>query len=102
MTTTTDARSIEVNRGLLMGGVVMMSAGALLGVVGGLATTAALVSGVRAWVRQLDEPPAATARRMLAQTRTAAAAGAAGWRQHAQSLASAQNGGNETASSVPD
>lgn len=92
MTNGSDARSIEVNRPLLLSGVVLISTAALLGTVGGIATMVAVVGAARSWTRQLDEPPSAMARRRLAQARSAAIAGAMagaeGWRQHA-----AANGG---------
>lgn len=76
-----DGQSIEVNRPLLLGGLVLISVGALIGTVGGIATTVAVIGAARSWVGQLDEPPSATARRRLAQARAAAIAGAQGWRQ---------------------
>jgi hypothetical protein len=82
MASRSDERSIEVNRALLLGGVVLISTGALLGTVGGIAMTVAAIGAARSWVRQLDEPPSAMARRRLAQARSAAVAGAQGWRQN--------------------
>ena len=78
MTPRTDERRIEINRGLLVGGVVLMSVGAVVGMVGAIATSVAVIGAARSWVRQWDEPPSAMARRRLAQARTAAAAGRAG------------------------
>jgi hypothetical protein len=98
MTSQTES-SIELNRGLLVGGVVLISVGALIGLVGGIATSAAMIGAARSWARQLDEPPSAMARRRFAQARTAALAsaqaGAQGWRQHAQ------NNGSSSLQSVP-
>jgi hypothetical protein len=96
MTPRTDERKIEINRGLLVGGAVLMSVGAVVGAAGALAVTVAVIGAARSWVGQLEEPPAAMARRRLAQARTAAAAGAQGWREHSTSLAS------RTASQTPD
>jgi hypothetical protein len=94
MTSQTES-SIELNRGLLVGGVVLISVGALIGLVGGIATSAAMIGAARSWARQLDEPPSAMARRRFAQARTAALAGAQagaqGWRQHAQNNGSLQS-----------
>jgi hypothetical protein len=88
MTGQDDARRIEVNRGLLVGGAILMSVGAVVGMVGALATSVAVIGAARSWVRQLDEPPSAMARRRLAQAKTAAAAGAQGWREHGARLQS--------------
>jgi hypothetical protein len=96
MTPRTDERKIEVNRSLLVGGAILMSAGAVVGAVGALAVTVAVIGAARSWVGQLEEPPSAMARRRLAQARTAAAAGAHGWREHGTRLAS------QTASQTPD
>lgn len=81
MTSGSDERGIELNRGLLVSGAVLMSVGAVIGMAGALATTVAVVGAARSWVRQLDEPPSVIARRRLAQARTAAAAGASSWRE---------------------
>jgi hypothetical protein len=87
MTPRTDERRIEINRTLFVGGVVLMSVGAALGMAGALATSVAVIGAARAWVRQWDEPPSAIARRRMAQARTAAVAGAQGWREHGARLA---------------
>ena len=86
MTPRTDEHTIEVNRGLLVGGAILMSVGAVLAMAGALATSVAVIGAAREWVRQRDEPPSALARRRLAQARTAAAAGAQGWREHGMRL----------------
>jgi hypothetical protein len=87
MTPRTDERRIEINRTLLVGGAVLMSVGAVVGMAGALATSVAVIGAARAWVRQWDEPPSAIARRRMAQARTAALAGAQGWREHGERLA---------------
>jgi hypothetical protein len=81
MTSRSDGASIDVNRTLLGGGVILIFVGALLGMIGGLAATVAVIGAARSWVRHLDEPPSATARRRLAQAKAAAIAGTEGWRQ---------------------
>jgi hypothetical protein len=86
MTPRTDEPRIEINRGLLVGGAILMSVGAAVGMVGALATSVAVIGAARSWVSQWDEPPSAIARRRLAQARSAAAAGAQGWREHAERL----------------
>jgi hypothetical protein len=96
MTSPTDERKIEINRRLLVGGAILMSVGAVLGMAGALATSVAVIGAARAWLRQREEPPSVTARRRLAQAKTAAAAGAQGWREHGTHVAS------QTASQTPD
>jgi hypothetical protein len=81
MTSQSDGRSIDVNRTLLGGGMILIFVGALLGTIGGLATTVAVIGAARSWVRHLDEPPAVAAGRRLAQARAAAIAGTEGWRR---------------------
>jgi len=96
MTPQTDERKIEINRALLVGGAILMSVGAVVGMTGALATSVAVIGAARAWVRQREEPPSVTARRRLAPAKTAAAAGAQGWREHGARLAT------QTASQTPD
>jgi hypothetical protein len=86
MTSASDERRFEVDRTLLVGGAVLMSVGAVIGMAGALATSVAVIRAARSWVGQLDEPPSVSARRRLAQARTAANAGAQGWREHAMRL----------------
>jgi hypothetical protein len=95
MASRSDERKIEVNRALLLGGVVLISTAALLGTVGGITMTVAVIGAARSWVRQWEEPPSAKARRRLAQARSAAAAGAHGWRENGSAP------GNSTVQSQP-
>jgi hypothetical protein len=99
MTSGTGERKIEINRGLLVGGAVLMSVGAAVGAVGALAVTVAVIGAARSWVGQLEEPPSALARRRMAQAKTAAVAGAQGWREHGARLATqtASQTGSRTA-----
>jgi hypothetical protein len=85
--------TIEVNRPLLTGGLVMLGVGCLLCMGGGIAVTVAAVTATRSWVRQWDEPPSAMARRRYAQARSAAVAGAQGWRQNGPSAREVSAGG---------
>jgi hypothetical protein len=94
MTSRTDERGIEINRGLLVGGAILMSVGAVVGMIGALATSVAVIGAARSWVGQWDEPPSAMARRRLAQARTAAAAGVHGWQEHGARMASQSTDGN--------
>jgi len=76
--------AIELNRPLLTGGLIMLGVGCLLCMGGGIAVSVAAVAATRSWVRQWEEPPSAMARRRYAQIRSAAVAGAQGWRQNGQ------------------
>ena len=74
-----DEQPTAAVRGLLTGGLVLLSIGGMISVVGGLAVTAAAVRATRFWVRGWEEPPKVIAQRRLAQARSAAVAGARGW-----------------------
>jgi hypothetical protein len=71
---------IQLNRSLIVGGGVLVALGGLLGFAGMAMLSSALISATRQWVDQLDQPPSEIARRRWAQTRRAASAGAAAWR----------------------
>jgi hypothetical protein len=70
---------IKRNRLLVTGGV-LAGIGGLLGCVGALLVSSALVSASRRWVRQLDPPPSAMAKVRWQQARAATTAGARAWR----------------------
>ena len=70
---------VKRNRVLVAGGV-LAGIGALLGCVGALLVSSALVSASRRWVRQLDPPPSAMAKVKWQQARAATTAGARAWR----------------------
>jgi hypothetical protein len=73
------------DRGLLIGGVVLLSAGTVLVFAGALATGGVAVRATRRWMQQWDEPPRVAARRRLGQARSAVSAGARGWREDGSS-----------------
>jgi hypothetical protein len=70
---------VKRNR-LLVAGGVLAGIGGLLGCVGALLVSSALVSASRRWVRQLDPPPSAMAKVKWQQARAATTAGARAWR----------------------
>jgi hypothetical protein len=70
---------VKRNRVLVAGGV-LAGIGGLLGCVGALLVSSALVSASRRWVRQLDPPPSAMAKVRWQQARAATTAGARAWR----------------------
>ena len=77
----TDAKGdIQVNRGLIVGGGTLIALGGLLGFAGMAMLSSALISATRQWVDHLEEPPSEMARRRWQQTKHAASAGAAAWR----------------------
>src|SRR5262245_36104154 len=53
---------IQVNQGLVVGGIVLVGLGGILGATGIMLVTTALVSATRRWMRQLNRPPRETAR----------------------------------------
>ena len=71
---------IQLNRNLLVGGGVLVALGGLLGFTGMALVSSALLSATRQWVDQLERPPSEVARRRWEQTKAAASAGAAAWR----------------------
>lgn len=75
-------KAIQVNRSLLNGGLVLLAVGGVLCVSGGVAATVAMLGAARSWMRQWDEPPTVKARRRYVQARSAAVAGAHGWKQN--------------------
>jgi hypothetical protein len=72
--------AIQLNRSLLVGGGVLVTLGGLLGFAGMALISSALISATRQWVDHLEQPPSEIARRRWEQTKAAAAAGAAAWR----------------------
>ena len=71
---------VQLNRGMIVGGGVLVALGGLLGFTGMTLLVSALISASRRWVDRLEEPPSAVARRKWHQTKAAASAGAAAWR----------------------
>jgi hypothetical protein len=76
--------TIELNRPLLGGGLVLVAVGGLIALTGSVAAAIAVLGATRSWVSQWEEPPSALARRRYAQARSAALAGAQVWRQNGQ------------------
>jgi hypothetical protein len=76
----TSKGDIQFNRSLLVGGGVMVALGGLLGFTGMALVSSALISATRQWMDHLERPPSEMARRRWEQTKAAASAGAAAWR----------------------
>jgi hypothetical protein len=71
---------VQLNRNLIIGGGVLVALGGLLGFTGMALVLSALISATRRWVDRMEQPPSDIARRKWQQTKAAAAAGAAAWR----------------------
>lgn len=77
--------TVTADRGMLIGGVLLLSAGSVLVLAGALVTGGVAVRATRRWLRQWEEPPRVAARRRLGQARSAVSAGARGWRENGSS-----------------
>jgi hypothetical protein len=73
-------RGVQLNRNLIVGGGVLVAFGGLLGFTGMALVTSALISAARRWVDTMEQPPSDIAKRKWQQTKAAASAGAAAWR----------------------
>jgi hypothetical protein len=82
---------MQVNRGMVVGGAVLVGLGGLLGFSGMVLLGSALVTASRRWMRQLDRPPTETARRKWEQARAATTAGAEAWRSGSPDKAPAKS-----------
>ncbi|GAA4686207.1 hypothetical protein GCM10023215_22020 [Pseudonocardia yuanmonensis] len=76
----TDPSWDDLDQGLLIGAVILLSVGALAGMSGSVLVGAAVLKATRRWMRRADLPPADLARLKWAQARAAAGAGAGAWR----------------------
>jgi hypothetical protein len=83
---TTDGQSAgnwpEVRSGPLMAGGILIGIGAAVALAGAAVAGAHLVAATRAWARELETPPSQLARLKWEQAKSAAASGAATWRDH--------------------
>ena len=73
---------VQLNRGMIVGGGVLVALGGLLGFTGMTLLVSALLSATRRWVDHMEEPPSDVAKRKWQQTKAAATAGAAAWRDN--------------------
>jgi hypothetical protein len=76
----TDPSWEDLDQGLLIGAVVLLSVGALAGMSGSLLIGAAVLKATRRWMRRSELPPADLAKLKWSQARAAAGAGAGAWR----------------------
>ena len=74
------AQPIQINKRLLVPGVVLVGIGGLSGAAGMMLATYALVSASRQWVKQQETPPREMVRQRMQQARVAGSAAADAWR----------------------
>jgi hypothetical protein len=73
------ASGIQLNKNLLIGAAVLVGIGGLLGAIGMLLGTTAIVSAARRRIEQLERPPGEIARQTWKQAKAATAAGTRAW-----------------------
>jgi hypothetical protein len=71
---------VQLNRGALVSGAVLVGVGGLLGATGVLLGTYAILSATRQWMKQLETPPSEIAAQRLHQAKVATSAAAEAWR----------------------
>jgi hypothetical protein len=71
---------VQLNRGALVSGAVLVGVGGLLGATGVLLGTYAILSATRQWMKQLETPPSEIAAQRLHQAKVATSAAAHAWR----------------------
>jgi hypothetical protein len=71
---------VQVSRRRIAGGGVLIGIGGLLGFIGMVLVSSAIVSAARQRVNQLEQPPSELAKRTWQQARAATTAGAQAWR----------------------
>jgi hypothetical protein len=67
---------LQLNTRLVIGSAVLIGVGGLLGLIGAVIGSSALLAATRRWVNQLETPPRELARRRWEQTKAATVAGA--------------------------
>jgi hypothetical protein len=73
----------QLNTRLVIGSAVLIGVGGLLGLIGSILGSSALLAATRRWVDQLETPPTEVARRSWEQAKAATTAGADAWRHGA-------------------
>jgi hypothetical protein len=72
----------QVRSGPLMVGGILIGIGAVVAMAGVAVAGTHVVAATRAWINELETPPSQLARLKWEQAKTAAASGAATWRDH--------------------
>jgi hypothetical protein len=80
---------VQINRGFVVSGAVLVGVGGLLGATGVLLGTYAILSATRQWMKQMETPPSVLATQRLHQAKVATAAAADAWRAERKSTAGA-------------
>jgi hypothetical protein len=76
---------VQLNRGFLVSGAVLVGVGGVLGATGVLLGTFAILSATRQWMKQLETPPSEMAAQRLHQAKVATSAAADAWRAERRS-----------------
>jgi hypothetical protein len=84
MQNSTSYPPFEVNRGWLTSGVVFLSIGFFLWLVGAALSGTALAKAAMKWISQLEESPSAIARRRAHQFKEAVSAGSKAWQEQSR------------------
>jgi hypothetical protein len=71
----------QLDTSLVIGSAVLIGVGGLLGLIGTILGSSALLAATRRWAHQLDTQPSELARRRWEQARAATMAGADEWRK---------------------
>jgi hypothetical protein len=77
---------VYLDRRLIGGSAVLISAGLLTATVGAMVGAVAVVRACRRYVADLPEPPGVTARKRWQQARSASAAGLGAWQEHGRRM----------------
>jgi hypothetical protein len=77
----------QVRSGPLVAGGILIGIGAVVAMAGMAVAGTHVVAATRAWIDELETPPGQLAMLKWEQAKTAAAAGAATWRDHPNSKA---------------
>jgi hypothetical protein len=72
----------QVRSGPLVTGGILIGIGAVVAMAGLAVAGAHVAAAARAWINELETPPAELARLKWEQAKTAAASGATTWREH--------------------
>jgi hypothetical protein len=73
--------TIQINRGLLSSGVVLLCVGFFLWLIGAALSGTALGQAAMKWIDQMEESPSEIARRRAQQFREAVSAGSKAWQE---------------------
>jgi hypothetical protein len=81
MSNSSSRPALEVNRKMLVSGVVLLCTGGVLWLTGAALSAAAVAQVAKKWIDHLDESPTEMAHRRAQQLKVAASAGSKAWRE---------------------